>query len=489
MKKYLLIFVALTLLGTIYLSFPLSTAEHFVTLKNKKFQLDGKEFYPVTLNYMVSIQTDEKELWPCSFISYNDEKKYRFTTKDSNLLQLKAEMDLIKEMGFNSIRIAGIGEVWADEKTGELSIGASIGNQSKATIKLSNEENYNKYFNALNELFDIADKAGLKVVFLNKVYPGVNSSVYHLRKVVSRFKDKTAIMAYDFYNEPLYFDKPERNKNEVSEIVKEWKRIVEMYAPNQLCTIGLVGMREVFEWDPNLLDVDFISFHPYNVENDQVMNEIYWYNQYVKKPWIIGETAISADNDSVSYEEQKLFARKTLKQAYNCNAIGYSWWQYKDVEWNNFHANYLGVVSAKGETKTAKKNIIVKGTPKPVVDEFKRFNPLTSKGTCLCPSNYYNYPQHTQFRISGILKDDKDRPILGGVVLAWNQWWTKSYHTVSKEDGSFELYGDFPFYHWMASASMYSMVRGDVLPDSAKEGSDKIPTINLGNLKIEAIRE
>jgi hypothetical protein len=294
-------------------------------------------------------------------------------------------------------------------------------------------------------------------------------------------------MAYDLFNEPLYFDSIERKKADIVPIVKGWHKLLKMYAPNQLCTIGLAGIREVFQWDPNILDVDFISFHPYNHESGQVMNELYWYGNYIKKPWIIGETAIPADNDSITYEEQKKFAHTTLKQAYDCGAMGYSWWQYKDVEWHAYLANYMGMVTRKGETKTAKNNLSVQGTVKPVAEEFKKFIPFGKKDSCICLANYYNWSQHKNFRITGRLTDENNNPIQGGVVLAWNQYWSHSYHTITKADGSFELMSDFPFYHWIASATMYTMTRAEISPDTARIYKDNIPTINIGNLKLSKL--
>jgi hypothetical protein len=200
---------------------------------------------------------------------------------------------------------------------------------------------------------------------------------------------------------------------------------------------------------------------------------------------MVGETAIPADNDSVSYNEQTKFAKKTLKQAYDCGAIGYGWWQYKDVEWFTFHANFMGVVTLNGLTKT-KANEAVYGTVKPVAEVFKMFDPTVKKDDCVCLPNYYNYSNHKVCRITGYLKDQNNEPIEGGVVLAWNEWWSHSYHTISKADGSFELLGDFPFYHWMASATKYTMVRGDLLPTDAKTIGN-IPTLSLDTVVIEKL--
>ena len=83
--------------------------------------------------------------------------------------------------------------------------------------------------------------------------------------------------------------------------------------------------------------------------------------------------------------------------------------------------------------------------------------------------------------------DENKKPIDGGVVLGWNENWLHSYHAITKADGSFSLTGNFSFYHWMASATRYTMVRGDVLPETAKITGDKIPTVNLGDIKINRL--
>ncbi|MBI5218441.1 MAG: cellulase family glycosylhydrolase [Bacteroidia bacterium] len=495
MKKYLIVFLLFSGSAILYLSDPFSSKEitvstskeHFVSLKNNKFILNGKDFYPVTVNYIVSLQADKKDFWPCPYKGYNKDSNFKYKTKDSCLMQLQADMELIKELGFNTVRLVGVEPLVDKSKAGLITISALTGEGSNTYILLTNDENYKKYFDALDELFNAVNKAGLKVIFLIHFVPEYKTVEDHFIKLATRFNHDTTIMAYDFFNEPLYFDSLERKKEDVYYIVKRWNKIMKKYAPNQLSTIGLSGIREVFEWDPNILDVDFLSIHPYEYEPEQVRNELYWYGKYIKKSWMIGETSIPADNDSVKYDTQKEFAQKTLEQVYNCGGIGYSWWQYKDVGWFSFHANFMGVLNSKGETTTANGHK-VHGTPKPVADAFKNYK-HGEKGDCKCFDNYYNYSQHKNksCRIIGRLVDDNDKPIDGGVIIAWNQWWSGSYHTVSKPDGSFELLGDFQFYHWMASASLYTMVRDDITPDKMKKSNGNIPTVNIGKLKLKRL--
>lgn len=491
MKKYLLVFILFSIAGMIYLQVkndmhsPRQNSA-FASIVDNKIHLNGIEFYPIALNYMAAIQSDKNLIWASPYRQYFPrEAVFQYDSKDSCLLQLKADMELIKEMGFNTVRLVVFGEERINKKTGEISIYSYIGNENDTLFLLSDDVSYERYLRGFSELISIVSNAGLKAIPLVPVHAGITASEEHFKRVADHFKNDTTIIAYDLFNEPLYFDSLERTKKEVHHITESWKKMVRKYAPNHLYTIGLTGIREVFEWDPNILEVDFLSIHPYEYEPEQVRNEMHWYSRYIKKPWLIGETAIPADGDSVKYEAQSEFARKTLKQAYNCGAIGYTWWQYKDVDYFKFHANYMGIVNKKGETKTASGNI-VKGTPKPVSEEFKQFSFPKMKEACICLGNYYNYSQHTNFRLKGILKDENDNPIEGGVILAWNQWWSSSYHTVTRADGSFELSGDFPFYHWMASATLHSMVRGEILPDTVKNFSD-IPTGDLGTLKINKL--
>ncbi len=483
MKSFLIFFLIIIF----FISCEKQKNINFVSIKDGHFRLHDAPFYPVALNYGVWMEANQKELWACPDFCYSDDPNSAYLPKDSCILKLKAEMELIREMGFNTVRIVGIGEEEVeDKKTGELSVRARVGFHRDTTIMLFGKTSYTKYCEALAGLFKVINEAGLKAILLIRSSPETQTTEEHFKKLGAYFKNDSTILAYDFFNEPLYFDSIERTKEDVAAISRHWKKMARKYAPNQLLTIGLEGIREVFKWDPNILDVDFLSLHPYEYEPEQVRNEIYWYGKYISVPWILGETGLAADDSVVSYNEQRMFAKKTVKQVVNCGGVGYSWWQYMDIDLAEFQKNYLGVLSRSGETKTLN-GYIVKGAVKPVVNEFKSFRPEPVKDSCICLSNYYNYSQHKKFRLKGYLMDENNKPIEGGVILGWNQWWSSSFHTVSKQDGSFELLGSFPFYHWMASATRYSMVRAEILPDTAKVIQDKIPTVNLGRLKVQKL--
>jgi hypothetical protein len=503
MKKYIYFFLFLCLGGIVYMWNPFRNREDkvsmpdtifragdFVTINGKKFTLKGKDFFPVAVNYIAALGTDGKEMWARPSPDYSDDSLTGYMRKDSCLIALRADMQLIKQMGFNTIRVVGIGEEIADDgnKFSPVSIGVLKGHSGPENYVLKTDDDYQKYFDALSQLFKEVNDAGLKIILLIRLRYGVITTEEHMLKLAQYFRNDASIMAYDLYNEPLYFDRPDRDKKLVYKVSKRWYDSFKKKSPRQLVTIGLEGIREVFEWDPNILSVDFISLHPYEYEPEQVRNEIYWYGKYITKPWIIGETAIPADGDSVSYEMQKRFAHKTIRQTIHCGSSGYSWWQYKDVNWHKFHPSFMGLVNRTGITKTEKEGLTVSGSIKPAAEEFRYIDTTSTKDSCLCLDNYYNYTSNNKFKITGLLMDAKTgKPIEGGVILGWNEWWSHSYHTITKADGSFEMTGHYPFYHWMASATMHSMVRGDVYPYKAKTGSDGIPFVNLGMLKVKQL--
>lgn len=292
-------------------------------------------------------------------------------------------------------------------------------------------------------------------------------------------------MAYDFFNEPLYFDSLKHEKADVYKHTLYWNKIVKTFAPHQLSTIGLACQRELFAWDPNLVNVDFLSMHPYEYEPDQVRNELFWYYKHIKKPWIIGETGIPSNNDSIPYSNQVKFAEKIFPQLINCNGQGFSWWQYKDLDWGYYHQNFLGVINRNGFTRNSK-NEWVHGTPKPVTAAIKAFNPYMKKQPCLCPDNQYNYSQNTAFRIVGKLVGENNQPLENGGILAWDEWWINHYFSPTKPDGTFAIYSNYPFYHWMVSASMYETILKNVDPSEAQTVNG-VPTIDLGTIQLKKV--
>ena len=440
----------------------------FVKLINNKFEIDGESFFPMVLNYNVSLINRNNEMWPSSFTGYYNFIEEQNLDKDSCILLLKSDLQMVKDMGFNTIRVVGIGEVLD-------------------TLK---QEDISKYLGAIKELYTITNDVDLKVIFLLPMWPKKPELFEKYKPLLTQEKDNNNILAYDFFNEPLYFDtvQGQRRKKDVYRITRKWKEYLHENSPKHLLTVGLAGSKEVGVWDPNVLDIDFISFHPYEYAENMVMREIYWYSKYVKKPWIIGETSYSADNDSIPYSEQTAFAKKILQQTINGGGIGFSWWQYKDVEWgdDDFHSNYMGLLTREGTTQTSDKNLKVIGTLKDAVKVFQDFKYERTDTVAVMPYNYYNSYNHKNYKVIGMLyNSETNTPVVGATIISWYKDWSKSFITYTKEDGSFELNGEFELYHIRISATEYSTFwkktdfDGEII-------RDKSPTIvSIGTQFIE----
>lgn len=456
--------------------------KEFVQLVDGAFVLDSRPFFPIAINYIVATWSNEGELWAGPSKDYARMDNDVSRSKELSNEALKADMELIHEAGFNTVRLVGIGELNRDSSGFWLP--AYTIRDADTLIELGPKDE--RYSEALDNVLRIVREAGLRTILLTTVHADVPATSEHFAWIADHLANDTSILAFDLFNEPLYFDKPERPKSEVVKIAKHWHDLMRDHAPNHLYTVGLTGIRETFEFDPNILGVDFISFHPYEYEPDQVRNEMRWYHNNVDVPWIVGETAIPADNDSVTYEEQRQFAWSTMKQSRACGAIGYSWWQYQDVAWGRYHADHMGVLDREGTTRT-KSGAEVRGTPKPVMKALTEFDPWADPGECICLPNYLNYSEGKVSKITGRLVDGHGDPINEGTIIGWNEHWTSSYHTTSGADGRFDLRGTFYFHHWMVSATRHGMERGDCDPVAFKRGPDGIPAYELGDIVVERL--
>jgi hypothetical protein len=416
---------------------------NFISIKNGKFFLKGKPFFPIMLNYVVCIRDIENKPVISCTKQYEHPDIFEVNTLKSNENQLRAHLQLIKEMGFNSLRLV-FDRANTDYK------GLYYGEKKRFYI----DEDYNSILQALDKYLKLVEEYDLKVMLLLKKPLEDESLENFTVKLLTKFKSNPTIYAYDFFNEPLYFDLPPngelRDKNDIIKIVKHWGDLVNEYAPNQLFTIGFSEPIEVFRWDPSILPLDFISFHTYHPL--RVPNEIYWYSKYTNKPWLISETALPSDNDSISYKHQSSFMREVYQRIIDCNGIGIGWWEFQELNFSHFEARYSGLLNHEGTTFTSDGKYKIIGTVKPAVKEIKKFANY-KKRNCDCKPNYYNMLGYSNFLLKGrILDDDSNLPIEGAVIRGWNDDWSIGQNTFSDKNGYFTLYSNDQCNHFEVSA-------------------------------------
>ncbi|HIE16320.1 MAG TPA: carboxypeptidase regulatory-like domain-containing protein [Bacteroidales bacterium] len=430
--------------------------ENFVYLEKNQFKINGNDFFPIMLNYCICIRNVDSQYVASPLKGFGLPFRYDSFSKDSIHKTIETHFKIIKNMGFNSIRLVGPGRFKQQNNKLYLQVFTP-----KTTKLVPLDEHYDSYLNSIKSVVEMAKQQNLKILFLvGDEYVGAEDEMTYIKKLLTFFKDEPTIFAYDFFNEPLYFDKvKEREKTNALDLVNKWKKLRNKYAPYQLITIGFSEPIEVFEWDAQILPVDFMAFHVYNPL--RIPNEIYWYSHYINKPWIIGETGLAADNDSVPYERQSAFIKQTFQYALNCGASGFALWQFQDVRWGMWRQNNKGLLTNEG-TLTIDE-FTIHGSLKPaasIIKELKDMKPDTNE--CNCPGNYFNMRDYHKFLITGkIVSESTGKPIEGAVIRGWTNDWRWGTNSFSDSTGTFRLYSQWEFVHFRISAPGYDRIKFD----------------------------
>ena len=449
MKTYkTLIFIILTIILILCAVFSRTNSavkkeipDGFVRLEDGVFKLDNDTFFPLMLNYIVEFRNPDGLFTVSPAKAYDHIDRYESNTKEEIAHQLRGHFQLIKEMGFNALRVCF-------DRVGQDESGHYFYQADEQKYYLDHD--YPAIITGLEEMLKVAEDADLRVLLLIKA-PMDRELKRFATHLLNALQNNKTIFAYDFANEPLYFDdNPKRTKREAYHIVNGWHRLMQKNAPHQLFTIGFAEPLEVFEWDPSLLPVDFLAFHTYHPL--RVPNEIYWYSTYVGKPWMLGETALPADNDSISYDDQRQFMREVYRYVRDCGGIGMGWWEYQEVPASSFEAQYTALLNHEGVTYTHEGGYEIIGTVKPAANEIAEFASYQPQKKWQA-ANYYNMMGYQNYLIRGKVVDKfTGKPIEGAVVRGWNEYWNVGQNTFTDSLGCFTLYSNDLCVHFEISA-------------------------------------
>lgn len=414
---------------------PPLAAPGYVALVDGHFSIDGEEWFPIMLNYKAFIEGEH--VVPAPWYTGGDVREH---------------FDTIASWGFNAVRVC-------------LDVMAEGGDTAMM-------------YRATRRMVQQADSAGLHVMLLIKA-PFEGWWKDYAAGLMRRLTDLPALWAYDLMNEPLYFDTVQnRVKCDAHNIVCEWHRMMRENAPHQLFTVATAEPIEVFEWDPSMLPVDFLEMHTYHPL--RVQAEMWWYSHFTGKPWMVGETGLPADDDSVPYQAQVGFMYETYRYAKFHGAIGYGWWEFQDCpEGVNFEAQYTGLRDIHGQRK-------------PAADLPNLFKYLClgfeTDEDLMPPANYYNMLAYSNVAVTGRVVDERGKPIGSAVVRGWNADWSVGMNTFSDSTGRFRLVSNDTCTHFEISAPHCSKVKFDrslpypatlSLPDRERE-YQQIPLLGWG---------
>lgn len=414
----------------------------FVYIEDGVFKLKGKDFFPLMLNYKISLMAFGDDLVIGAAKDYDEPGVFEPTTKEEALDQFYGHMQLTKELGFNTVRLC-LNVISTDDNGNYFTV-----QNGKVYLK----DKASQIIDAAEEMINIAALCHLRVMLLLK--PSWDEELAEFNGALMRcLADNPAIFAYDLMNEPLYFDiVRDRLKSDAVQTATKWVNAAKEADPNHLVTIGFAEPLEVFSWDPSVMPLDFVEIHTYNPLS--IPNETWWFSHYVGKPWMIGETSLPADNDSVSYEQQRLFAKQAYKYARGCGAIGFGWWAFQDYSKSddvNFEGIYSGILNHEGTT-TTKDGHVIKGTLKPVAHSFKRLKPWKKSKARKAINYYNNFGYHNAIVRGRVVNDSTGEPIEGAVVRGWNVNWSTGLNTFTDENGVFNLYSNDECVYYAISA-------------------------------------
>jgi hypothetical protein len=455
------------------------TGNGFVYLDEKTFMIREKPFFPLMLNYVVSFRNSGDEFWLSPIQGYENPYSYESETREATYNQINSHMHLIREMGFNSIRLC------FDRVVSTKTISFYRADDKRLNI----QNDLKTIIDALEQFLEIVAEHDLRVMLLIRA-PVENYQLETFTvEILKRFSNNPVIFAYDFFNEPLYFDVTPipgsaREKKDAWKIVTRWKHLMDQYAPNQLLTMGFAEPTEVFEWDPEILPVDFLAFHTYHPL--RVPNEIYWFSKYISKPWMIGETALPADNDSISYEKQRFFFREVFQRVVDCGGSGLGWWEFQDIRGVYFEDTFSGLLNNQGYTATREGNYIIQGTVKPAVEEIAGFKDYIPSQQCDRMVNYFNMLGYDNYVLRGkIINGIDNNPIEGAVIRGWNKFFVIGMNTFTDEEGNFTLYSNDKCIHFEISAPGMTKLKFDFNTEYSSLPGNDLPIDQLPNRTLE----
>jgi len=181
----------------------------------------------------------------------------------------------------------------------------------------------------------------------------------------------------------------------------------------------------------------------------------------VGKPWMIGETALPADNDSISYNDQVSFMQEIYQYVVDCGGAGFGWWEFQEAPFGNFEAQFTGLLNHKGTTTTQDGQYTIIGTVKPAAHLLKELinYQLQEKER---PINYFNMLGYNNYMIKGKIVNNKTKkPIEGAVIRGWNKYWNVGVNTYTDENGNITLYSNDEMVHFSISAPRMERLRFD----------------------------
>jgi hypothetical protein len=511
-----------------------SSTQPYVYLKGKTFYNGSTPFYPLVMNYQVNLNTfvslntnpyaTVNDLWISPSKDTYGSYPPIWMNQSSADTYFHADFQRLQNLGFNTIRIGPA--ITAEHPTTDPTtipyFRVHTYSSYNGWCKKYNDPSFEvSVFNAISHVCDIASQYGIKVILMTTdgyairsdgIFPNDFQSNYlnYLSDLSDYFKDNGKIMAYDLYNEPGNSWSLSYGKENNCAESKQWYDKIRYNDNNHLITIGTFGGGDLMNWDPNILSVDFHSFHLYNFGvinktannnilskyEDGVLAQMNWIKNNIKIPWIIGENSFSAfDINNPLYSncgrtqtgwgtetEQKQYTIWSQTATRSAGGSGYSWWAYHDVSGNYIDPSgiedYEGIYALCGRQNFTDRQ-------KPAALEFDK-NWLSYSCNNLAASSheaYYGYDPTNEYlyTITGsVIDQTTSTGITDALIIGYETGYAKAYSTFSKTGGSFTLCSNNPCMRVDVSSSGKNLFT-NWNPYNSQPPS---PVISIGNIYL-----
>jgi hypothetical protein len=487
----------------------LAQPDGFVTLAGRTFMLQGEPFYPVAINFDTELQpwttpvTDLDELF-CTVGSVYDHafSAYEHTSEAALDQQITDHFAKIRSMGFNTVRF-GIPVIWnwnpADGPR-RCSVVYYRHIQWERNLLDLDMNGYDdpasqRYFHLLRKLIRLADAEDLKVILLcaqaniAEHEPGVVPSssaaqdyADYLYRLAQELMNEPGLLAYDLWNEPIWSNRAmaRLTKERVCTFTSQWYDAIRSADAHHLVTLGGSSFHEFGSWDPAIMKLDFYSPHIYprfsrldgfsfQATMDRYRALLHWQSRSCPIPWLIGETAFTAEDDAAdpmdlaindptpilvadprtkrmpymmgSEAEQAEFFSIGMDAVRNYLGSGYSWWGFQNgrnhplllpesyINNNPGHKklveeyqyNFWGPLkygNPAGLNLPAPWNVQNRWRDKVMVATMQNYTlPPAPAEMPPPPSNYYNwYNLNTDVWRDGYVKDQNNQPVADALM-------------------------------------------------------------------------
>ncbi len=447
-----------------------------VTLKGKKFYLNGSEFYPMCVHYKTEgfkytpdpNQTSNYELLLSPDHSYYTTNGFECNTYEGCFEQIQQDFNYMSQMGFNSVRVVLCPEY--NEEDGLCSkyiVPGQLPPYIPVTERINPDDSEDpglvRMLNFYESILQCANNAypnPLKIIFLMAGgQTEMSDEELYLRTIfldrlslsISQSPNKSAFFAYDLYNEPYWGMIGNKTKSRACEVVSTWYDVIKANDPTQLVTLGSGSELDIFDYDLSILKLDFISFHYYpsriSSENNglasiqqlrrlRTLTRLYWLNNNTIRPWIIGETGFTNRFDATdsfnianhfdgTKQDLADYTGFSLNTTCGCGGSGYTWFCYQDVAYDAFgtywyHGNFFGMLQQFHVPSPEAEKQIALDSIRYYTPKYDNYCPVDYSPTYDSTKLYYNpfgLTNNSNHGISGYVLNSIGQPIKDAVIV------------------------------------------------------------------------